>query len=164
MLRLSHWAVLATLVIPVTHVQAQGLGRLVKKAKDKAADAAKALDPKKAPKDTARTTAADSTAGSGSGTSAPAAATATPSVAAPVPAPAPARAARVAPPAKPADTPLVLTDETYALFLPVLKADAERRRALLDYRKGITAYNTCKRKAMSEPNRSPSNKSAGEVE
>ena len=155
MLRLSRWAVLAIVAIPVTHADAQGLGRLVKKAKDKAAEAAKAIDPKKAPQDTTRATPADSTSSAGrAGATAPAASAGTPAVAAPT------QPSRVAPPTKPADTPLVLTDQTYALFLPVLQADAQRRRALLDYRKGITAYNACKRKAMSETSRSPSNKEA----
>ncbi|MBK8248277.1 MAG: hypothetical protein IPK85_12850 [Gemmatimonadetes bacterium] len=156
MLRLSRWAVLVIAAIPLTHAEAQGLGRLVKKAKDKAADAAKALDPKKVSADSTRAVPSDSVGGvvkpggAAPGTasgSASAAVTASPSP-------------RPAGPAKPAHTPLVLTDETYALFLPVLQADAQRRRALLDYRKGITAYNACKRKAMTEPSRSPSNKAA----
>lgn len=151
MRRFFPWAVLAIAAIPVTHADAQGLGRLVKKAKDKAAEAAKALDPKKTTPDSARATRADSTAGgTGGGASAspvaPAAAAGTQTPAAPV-----------ASPPKRVDTPLVLTEETYALFLPVLQADAQRRRGLLDYRKAITAYDACKVKAMRESTRARSN-------
>lgn len=133
-LRLACLLTLCTL--PHTTIEAQGLGKILKKAKDKAVDAAsKATEPRK----TGTAAAADSAAApSRTAASAPAAA----AVSAPESRPAP----RVEGP------PLEITATNLDLFIPVMKADADRRAGLLAFRKGIKAYLSCKQTAQRSPN------------